>query len=112
MDRISARVGEELASQISKVMQEFHYKTRSMFVRRALRHELKELELERRKDEVWHRLLSGNIVREKATNLKRLVKYNATERPHRPRLGLHDMLKHGVQYGQTHLKKIITEENL
>ena len=64
MVHISIRVGDELANQLGEALNEFHYKTRTQFLNEAIRHKLKELRMERKKEEAWHKLLSSQRPRE------------------------------------------------
>jgi metal-responsive CopG/Arc/MetJ family transcriptional regulator len=103
MTRISVRLGEELATEVERVMGDFHYQTKTDFVKDAIRYKLKDLRAERKKEYAWHKLLSAHDrlkeIKQNWSNVK-----TTSETIHRPRLSLKDLLKHSHQYGQTKLQ--------
>ncbi|MFH1256902.1 MAG: ribbon-helix-helix domain-containing protein [Candidatus Diapherotrites archaeon] len=58
MENVSLKLEGGIAKQISEVMREFNYSTKTEFIRDAIRSKLKELEEKRRTDEAWDKLLS------------------------------------------------------
>jgi len=53
------RLRDELAHQMEEAMDEFHYSTKTDFMKDAIREKLKELSSERRVASAWHKLLTG-----------------------------------------------------
>jgi len=91
MGHMSIRLGEDLTGQVSRAIGEFHYTTKTDFVKDAIRHRLKELGLDKKRDEAWHKLLN---TQEKVKGKKA---YYAKELPHHARLNIQDLIKRGYQ---------------
>jgi Arc/MetJ-type ribon-helix-helix transcriptional regulator len=58
MDNVSIKLEPSVSRRIEKDMKEFHYSTKTEFIRDAIRLKLRENELERKKAEQWEKLLS------------------------------------------------------
>jgi Arc/MetJ-type ribon-helix-helix transcriptional regulator len=59
MEYVSFRLGKPVLKQIEKGMKEFHYNTKSDFLRDAVRTKLKELAEEREKKNAWKALYAA-----------------------------------------------------
>jgi len=66
MVHISIRLGEEIANQVEGAINEFGYSTRTQFINESIRHRLKELKMDRKKEVAWHKLLSEHKPKELA----------------------------------------------
>jgi len=102
MAHISIRLGEELALQVRGALEEFHYRTKTDFIRDAIRLKIKELNTERKKEDAWHKLLSAH---KKLDGIKKTWMSGGTtiRRVQRRHLTLKDLLKHEYRPGQTKL---------
>ena len=102
MGKISIRVGDDLAGQVMDAMNEFHYATKTDFVTDAIRHQLKELSTQRKRDFAWHKLLTAHN-NFRVIGSKFMQKSMEHERPKRSRFGLRDLLKHKYDMSQTRI---------
>jgi len=99
MVHISLRIGEEIANQVNEALSEFHYRTRTAFLNEAIRHRLRELRMERKKEVAWHKLLSAHkpkeIVKKSWSSGKTIMR-----KIRGPRFSLKDFLrnKHEFEY--------------
>lgn len=59
MDYVSFRLGKPVLKQIEKGMKEFHYATKSDFLRDAVRAKLRQLEEERARKQAWQALYAA-----------------------------------------------------
>ena len=59
MEYISFRLEKAIVKQIEKVLKEFHYSTKSDFLRDAIREKLKKLEEERERKKAWKALYAA-----------------------------------------------------
>ena len=98
MDKISVRLGEELAEQMRSAINEFRYSHESEFIREAVRHRLRELVIDRKKESAWHKLLARHGKLDKIKTL-----WEPKEKSHRSRLTLKDLLKYQYNSRQTKL---------
>ncbi|MFA5125840.1 MAG: ribbon-helix-helix domain-containing protein [archaeon] len=105
MAHISIRLGKELEKQVGGAINEFHYHTKADFVRDAIRLKIKELSVERKKENAWHKLLSTH---KKLNEVKKTWIYWGTtnRKVQRRHLTLKDLLKHQYQPGQTKITMI------
>ncbi|MFA6065111.1 MAG: ribbon-helix-helix domain-containing protein [archaeon] len=99
MVHISVRLGEEITNQIEGAIEEFRYRTKSQFVKEAIRHRLKELKLDRKKEAAWHKLLSKHKPKD---TIKRTWSTGKTviRKIRGPKFNLKDLLryKHEMEY--------------
>jgi metal-responsive CopG/Arc/MetJ family transcriptional regulator len=102
MAKISIRVGDDLAGQVMDAMSEFHYNSKTAFITDAIRHKLKELGVERKKDFAWHKLLTAHN-NFRVIGSKFMQKSIEHQKPIRSRFGLKDLLKHNYDLGQTRI---------
>lgn len=58
MENISIKLDERIGKQISKVLKDFNYSTKTEFIRDAIRSKLSELEKERRIKQQWDKLFA------------------------------------------------------
>jgi metal-responsive CopG/Arc/MetJ family transcriptional regulator len=58
METISLKIDEDMSKKISSVMKEFHFSTKTEFIREAIRKNISKYELEQQKKQQWEKLLS------------------------------------------------------
>jgi Arc/MetJ-type ribon-helix-helix transcriptional regulator len=97
MDKLSFNLDHTVLKEIGLAVNEFHFASKSSFVRAAVWNQLKELNLERKKEAAWHKLLSAH---KKIGRIQKWVYSSTIEgSPHRTRFGLKDLIRQKSELG-------------
>lgn len=62
MEHVSIKLDSKMSKQIGKDMKDFHYSTKTEFIRESIREKLKKNEEERKRKQAWQALVAARGV--------------------------------------------------